>query len=282
MVNAQQGRLDRVTGLDSAGRVLFTRSLSKDASHWLAPRASRDNAWVVELEQGFEHRMMLEQKIAFATPVTPPPRKFYEYFPKNDSVGRLLFEIALPAMYARPSPMHIQPDRDAPPRRVQTELQSALFSGGRAVGFDQRVRVFVTDAERYRIDVFEPGNRHVRSISREHTLIPIADNDVRRFIELGSSGRVLVSPEGSFWVFRSDAYDPAGYPHAVNGSGGDLQTRLRMDLFDAEGRFLGTTELPPRFRPIIVRGMRVTGVMRDELNVPYVVTFEVEIEPSRP
>jgi hypothetical protein len=36
----------------------------------------------------------------------------------------------------------------------------------------------------------------------------------------------------------------------------------RWDLFDAAGRFLGTTDLPRGFAPLRVRGHRVAGVLR--------------------
>ena len=39
------------------------------------------------------------------------------------------------------------------------------------------------------------------------------------------------------------------------------------DVFDAEGRFLGTIEMPERFQPIRFQDDRIYGIWRDELDV---------------
>ncbi|MGD2122777.1 MAG: 6-bladed beta-propeller [Gemmatimonadota bacterium] len=47
------------------------------------------------------------------------------------------------------------------------------------------------------------------------------------------------------------------------------------DVFNQEGRFLGTLLMPPRFTPHVFRGDKIYGVLRDELDVQYVVRFGI-------
>jgi hypothetical protein len=93
-------------------------------------------------------------------------------------------------------------------------------------------------------------------------------------------GRIAVAEDGSIWVQRMDAVSPVEnsllqtvrlYP------GTDLPPPppTFWDLFDPDGRFLGQVELPPRFRPMHVRGADVTGVQRDSLDIEYVVTYRI-------
>lgn len=49
----------------------------------------------------------------------------------------------------------------------------------------------------------------------------------------------------------------------------------RWDLFDPEGEFLGTVTLPPTFTPRFAADRWMLGVLRDELDVQYVVRFEL-------
>jgi hypothetical protein len=47
------------------------------------------------------------------------------------------------------------------------------------------------------------------------------------------------------------------------------------DVFDAQGRYLGVLELPPRFTPSELRGDRVWGIWRDDLDVQHVLRLRV-------
>ena len=88
-------------------------------------------------------------------------------------------------------------------------------------------------------------------------------------------GRLLVSRDGSFWIERADITDPAQleFERLFGGFGDDSPRPKRWDLFDAEGTYLASVELDPRFNPLAVRGTEVTGVYRDDLDVEYVVTY---------
>ena len=90
-------------------------------------------------------------------------------------------------------------------------------------------------------------------------------------------GRLLVSHDGSFWVERVDLLSPARmeYERLYGGVSRAQPRPTRWDLHDTAGYLLGTVDLHPRFTPMAVRGTSVTGVLKDELDVEYIVTYEV-------
>jgi hypothetical protein len=91
--------------------------------------------------------------------------------------------------------------------------------------------------------------------------------------------QILVDESGAFWLERADHLDPMilhqyKVPQMDPRDGGS-----RWDMFDAEGRFLTTIELPRRFVPMHLRGMNVTGVERDALDIEQIVRYRVERGP---
>jgi len=76
---------------------------------------------------------------------------------------------------------------------------------------------------------------------------------------------LAASDDGELWVRRPSA---SATPRADGGRA------TIYDVFDADGRFLGSTAvaLDPYPAPQIVRGM-VAGVVRDSLDVPYVAVY---------
>lgn len=81
-------------------------------------------------------------------------------------------------------------------------------------------------------------------------------------------------PEGSLWVQQVQS------AREIAAAGGTLSLEDDLgapdwDVFDHDGRFLGVVTLPPRFEPRVVRGNRIYGVQKDELDVQYVVAVEV-------
>ena len=59
----------------------------------------------------------------------------------------------------------------------------------------------------------------------------------------------------------------------------------RLDVFDVDGSYLGRLSAPRGFgmypRPAIT-GDRIWGVVRDELEVPYLVRYRIVPEEARP
>lgn len=78
---------------------------------------------------------------------------------------------------------------------------------------------------------------------------------------LPAVNRLVAAPDGELWVGRTLAIEdgPAIY-----------------DVFDPEGRFVTTVELPARFLPFEAGGDYVLGVRLDETEVPFVELYTLE------
>jgi hypothetical protein len=91
---------------------------------------------------------------------------------------------------------------------------------------------------------------------------------------LPPTGRLLVSHDGSLWIERVDNAAPATLvEERLFAMFAGVRRNSTWDLFDADGRFLAAVELHPDFRAHAVRGLEVTGVLKDDLDVEYVVTY---------
>ena len=188
------------------------------------------------------------------------------------------------------------------------EVQLPLFAVSPSHGFDRDGRIYVSSDRAYQVDVYGTDGQLERRITRAYEPIAVDDsdvNDLRQFVEtvfgrdsilrgsvfiqgrridgrrqmgyastLPPIGRILVSEEGWIWVERADA-PPPGFREIDTDHRRPLPLASRWDLFESEGRFLGTVDLPPRFRAMAVRGSEVTGVWRDDDLVEFVVTYRV-------
>jgi len=54
---------------------------------------------------------------------------------------------------------------------------------------------------------------------------------------------------------------------------------LHFDLFDPDGTYRGSVELPTEFVPMAVTKDQVIGSEYDELDVEYVVTYSIIAQP---
>jgi hypothetical protein len=88
--------------------------------------------------------------------------------------------------------------------------------------------------------------------------------------------QMLAGPDGSILVqlIHPISALSAEEQEAFDLLGGALGSR-QWDVFDREGRFLGTVEMPLRFQPVRFIGDRIYGIQRDELDVQYVVVLNV-------
>jgi hypothetical protein len=95
--------------------------------------------------------------------------------------------------------------------------------------------------------------------------------------------RILVSADGHVWAERADAHPNPGM-RAVARRIGFVRSAwldawhapLSFDLFAPDGDYRGTIELPSTFSPLAVTADRVYGTIRDELDVQYVVAFDIQ------
>ena len=103
---------------------------------------------------------------------------------------------------------------------------------------------------------------------------------------------VMVDADGRIWV---DLYAPAEpipaeeivepEPGADEAPPARWREPTRFDVFEPDGTYLGRIEAPRGFQTYpraAIEGDRVWAVVRDELDVPYLVRFRIEPEPARP
>jgi hypothetical protein len=94
----------------------------------------------------------------------------------------------------------------------------------------------------------------------------LADADGRVWVRVAAPGEV-VPPE--------ERPEPRPGQPAYDGPAPWREPNI-YDVFDADGRFLGTLPMPPRFTWSGARGDRVWGVQRDELDVEYVTVLRID------
>ncbi len=85
---------------------------------------------------------------------------------------------------------------------------------------------------------------------------------------------LLGGPAGTIWVQHvrtAEQVVAAGGEFSAQDVGGS-----DFDVFDADGRFLGTLALPTKFQPVRVRGDRLYGIWRDDLDVQHVMVLRVD------
>jgi hypothetical protein len=153
----------------------------------------------------------------------------------------------------------------------------------------------------YSIQVYDSNGRLQRVVRRAFQQRPVTDGDRQAFLKFleeawGRAGvppqvmpqliqsvsfadvypafaNLMGGPEGSVWVQRVQSADDV----AARGGEFDVQDvgAPVWDVFDAEGRYLGALELPDRFTPMRIKGDRVWGVWRDDLDVQHVLRLRV-------
>jgi hypothetical protein len=152
------------------------------------------------------------------------------------------------------------------------------FQGGFRwkVAPDGRLWALVTD--QYRLFALTPTGDTIRTITREYEPLPVTDEDREQarenldwFLDQGGQADWSKLPdtkpaarsfffddEGDVWVERVTA----------EGTGGSA-----FDVFDPDGRFLGTVNTPFQLSGSdpIIRDDTLWGITRDALDVPYIV-----------
>ena len=154
----------------------------------------------------------------------------------------------------------------------------------------------------YSIEVHTPQGELVRVVRKPFEQRPITDSDqteFRRTVEelwreqgmppealevmsqaLGFAdfypayANILGGPDGTLWVQRIQT------PDEISEQGGtfDIQDMgsATWEVFDDQGRLLGTVEMPPRFTPLAFIQGDLYGVLRDELDVQYATRMTVD------
>lgn len=166
---------------------------------------------------------------------------------------------------------------------------SVPFSGGLTWRVSPHGTFWALLREEYRLDEIDGGGDTLRTVRKSFDPIPVTGEDIEDAMEglewfTDQGGRVdrslfparkpptqnfLLDDLGHIWVARTAA--------AGEDAGG------LWDVFDPEGRYLGELALPfnlslgplPRIRDDIL-----LGVVRDEMDVPYVVRARVVRSPA--
>lgn len=159
-------------------------------------------------------------------------------------------------------------------------LRAALVAHGE--------RLYVGEAEEFRIDVYDLDGRWLRSLRRSYDRPPVTSEDVEtereRRLELARSederrwlresfatqrvadffpahgSGILIDTEGNVWVAHSE---------------GPRATSRTWSVFGSDGRFLGEVLVPGSFRITDIGAAEVLGVWTDEYDVPSVRVFEL-------
>ena len=98
--------------------------------------------------------------------------------------------------------------------------------------------------------------------------------------------RILIGPRNSFWVqhipLPSELTDEErvswNFMEVLTGVSWNLIEDIGApdwDVFDFEGKFLGTVTMPLGFAPRTIVGNKIYGVWRDELEVQYAVRLGI-------
>lgn len=136
----------------------------------------------------------------------------------------------------------------------------------------------------YRLFELGPSGDTLRTLSREFEPVPVTSDDLAEEEErlewfVSQGGKIDMSQVPATKPATDDFFfDDAGhlwvFPIMPRGEGGTA-----LDVFDAEGRYLGRIALPFRLqrRPVpIVENDMLYGVTLNELEVPFVVRARIE------
>lgn len=289
----------RMTLFSTAGELIDTWSLRAGMT-MLWPRSRTADGWIVELDD-FTSRVPYD----IGQPGTDTARiAVVRSIP--DATGRLsaetppweVFDVVL--KYPRWTTWGIG-KRGGP-----VFGRSALWEARERHAYGPDGSIYVARGSRYAIDVFDGSGRLLRRITRATEPVPITDALVSRYraavmshydtasttgeagLDLVDAaeqhialprldhlpilGAILVAEDGAIWVERPDRVDD---PLLLEWSRAGSPSQ-RWDVFDPEGRYRGTVELPARSTLHVVGTDWMIVTERDDLDVQYIVRYAVD------
>ena len=157
-------------------------------------------------------------------------------------------------------------------------IMAVPFAPGISWTLDPRGYVWPGITDQYRLHQITLTGDTIRIVQREHTPVRVTPEERDSLVETlrervnapidvskipaqkPAFSQILVEESGHLWVTTSA---PSGTPGT------------RFDVFDPEGRFLGSLSTDLRISQLWIRGDKVYGVHRDELDVPFVVRLRI-------
>jgi hypothetical protein len=282
----------RTQFFDSKGKLLRTIAV-KQGEPYVSPIARGLRGWVAAVRRG-------------PPTATRPTGQYYAdsiSVELIDSAGvpvKPLLKYAAQRIVARPG---VNP---------QSPTARPLFEASPRLGVDAGGQMYVTDREAYRIRVYDPNGKLIRTISRPHQPVRVTQahldayaKRVREFYrsqpgllaaspdELGHAidqrmaapratvlpalGLLLVADDGSLWVERPDLVDDPGLTEfrRTFGTNRAPPEPATFDRFDAKGCFLGRTKLPAGFLPFQVTRSTIVGMLPDTSGAETIVRLSV-------
>lgn len=283
----------RITGFDTAGALIGTvptrygdlqlSPLGRSARGWVVGLSDYGRAWPYQVGVAFVDtlRIALVDDLAAAGTSEGGPQPTVRV-PRAPTYG-----IQAPGTMTANSPLwHPQP----------------------AYAVDGLGQLHIGRGASYSIETWEANSadaRLTRRLTREHTPVPVTATLIDAYFDeattyydtvsnrghefeighaaqtghralphassLPATGRIRAGPEGALWIERPDLVED---PVALEWMRAAPQA-TRWDIFDADGRYIGRTELPPGFRIYAVMSSSVIGVLRDELDVEHIVRWVV-------
>jgi hypothetical protein len=140
--------------------------------------------------------------------------------------------------------------------------------------------------DRYRIEYRDADGRTVRVLCRDAAPDPLGDAETGRKVEgphgdalrtaarpdrPAPFGRLVLSRDGGLWVQRARPDPTDGHAVLYGAAGG------AHDIFDADGRFLGSVATPDRARIQGALGDRVWAFEVGDLDEVWVVAYRLEV-----
>jgi hypothetical protein len=162
-------------------------------------------------------------------------------------------------------------------------ITSIPYTGGFEFHLSRAGTMWGLVQDEYRLVELSPGGDTLRVITREYTPLPVTESDMEAARErladfIRNGGKVDWSKIPDTKPAAEDFFlDDEGYVWVETVVAHADQGRI-FDVFDPEGRFLGTVTLPFALSmnpPPIVRQSVLYGVTEDELEVPYVVRARI-------
>jgi len=170
-----------------------------------------------------------------------------------------------------------------------------------------RERIAYASNDAYRISVYGPDGALERVVTFPNQPRPVTEDDRRVILDLVRSSmedngvpaqaidqmvssmafadnwpafaRLRGGPHGTLWVQRLRDLSSMSDDEIENWNPQLDQGGPHWDVFEADGRYGGTVELPSRFTPFAFTVDRIYGVFRDEFDVQYVRVYELETGP---